>query len=115
MQNNSPAQLVSRINEDYYEQSKDLILNDKFTKSINNIYRSFTEGKKINEKIANKSKYINLLISKNKMNGVNLKNKYEKVDNLIEEINEENNASNNYKMISYINMNKKNQNISEII
>ena len=115
MQGNSPVKLVSRINEDYYEQSKDLILNDQFTKRINNIYRSFTEGKKINDKIANKSKYINLLISQNKLNGVKLKNKYEKVDNLIEEIIEENNASNNYKMISYINMNKKNRNISEII
>ena len=115
MKENTPVQLVSRINEDYYDQSKDLILNDKFTKRINNIYKSFAEGKKINEKISNKSKYINLLISKNQLDGVKLKNKYEKVDNLIEEIIEENNASNNYKMISYINMNKKNRNISEII
>lgn len=98
---NAPLNLIKSLNEEYYEKSKEMIVEDSVTKKINNIYRSSTEGKKINEKASGKSNLINRLVSKNIMDGVKLKNKYEKCDLLVEEIQDENDIKKNYKMLSW--------------
>jgi hypothetical protein len=92
---------MKRLNEDYYEKSKEMIVDDVITKKINKIYRSSTEGKIIKEKIDHKNNFINRLISKNIMDGVKLKNKYEKCDMLVGEIKDENDLRKNYKMLTW--------------
>ena len=109
MKYNVPVNLITHLNRDYYEKSKEMIVDDKVTKQINIIHRSTTEGKIINEKVKDKSLYINRFLSKNQIEGVKLKNKYEKCENLVKEINVEKDASNNYKMIAWINRIKNNK------
>ena len=79
-----------------------MIVDDKITKKINNIYKSSNQGRIINEKISDKSQFINKFISKNKMESVKLKNKYEKFDLVVEEINEEKDVNKNPKMLTWI-------------
>lgn len=98
---NAPLNLMKRLNDDYYEKSKEMIVDDVITKRINKIYRSSTEGKIIKEKMDVKNNYINRMISKNKIDGVKLRNKYEKCDQLVEEIKDENDLTKNYKMLTY--------------
>ena len=100
---NAPLSLMKQLKKDYYEKSKEMIVDDKTTKKINNIYRSSDQGKVINEKVSGKSYYIDKFISSNHMEGVKLKNKYEKFDMVLKEIIEENDLKKNYKMIAWIN------------
>ena len=100
---NAPLTLMKQLKKDYYEKSKEMIVDDKTTKKINNIYRSSDQGKVINDKVSDKSHYIDKFISSNHMEGVKLKNKYEKFDMVLKEIIEENEMKNNYKMIAWIN------------
>ena len=103
MKENAPVNLITHLNRDYYEKSKDMIVDNKVTKQIKKIYRSSTEGKIINEKVYGKSQYINKFVSKNHMDVVKLKNKFEKFDKVVKEILIENDVSNNYKIQSWIN------------
>lgn len=90
MTENSPKKLIEHINEDYQKKSKKILKDDLFTKKINNIYKSFAEGKKINKKISLKNKFINKFASKNIMDLINLKSKYEQCNLLVKKIREEN-------------------------
>ena len=90
MTENSPKKLIEHLNEDYQKKSKKMLKNSVFTKKIKNIYKSFDEGKIINRKISSKNKYINRFASKNIMDLINLKAKYEKCDLLVKKIKEEN-------------------------
>ena len=103
---NAPLNLMKSLNEDYYEKSKEMIVDDVITKKINKINRSSTEGKIIKEKIEHKNNFINRLISKNIMDGVKLKNKYEKCDLLVGEIKDEKDLRKNYKMLTWNIINK---------
>ena len=98
---NVPMNLMENLERDYQRKSKKIIKEDLFKKKINKIYKSFTEGKLINKKISSRNIYINKLASKNNLDLVNLKSKYQKFDLLIKKINEENNKSRNNK-IKYI-------------
>ena len=91
--------LIGHIEKDYQRKSKKIIDDDSFTKKINNIYKSFTEGKIINKKISSRNIYINKLASKNILDLVNLKSKYQKFDLLAKKIKEENNKKRNNKII----------------
>ena len=95
---NAPMNLMEHLEKDYQIKSKKMIKNDLFTKKINNIYKSFTEGKLINKKISSRNIYINKLASKNILDLVNLKSKYQKFDLLIKKIKEENNKTRNNKI-----------------
>ena len=106
IKDNAPVKLMKHLNKDYYEKSKEMIVDDKNTKKINNIYRSSTEGKIIKDKFSDKTNYINKFVNKNKRDVVKLKNKYEKCDLLVGQIVEENNV-NNYKILAWINKKKK--------
>lgn len=99
---NAPLTLMKGLDKDYQEKSKEMIVDDKITKKINNIYKSSNQGRIINEKISDKSQFINKFISKNKMESVKLKNKYEKFDLVVEEINEEKDVNKNPKMLTWI-------------
>ena len=112
MENNAPYNLIKHLNQDYYERSKEMIVDDKVTKKINNIYRSSTEGKIIKEKFSDKSHFIKKFVSKNHIDGLKLKNRYEKCDMLIDQIVEENDA-NNYKMLAWMNKKKQLKNSQE--
>jgi len=94
-----PMNLIGHIEKDYQRKSKKIIDDDSFTKKINNIYKSFTEGKIINKKISSRNIYINKLASKNILDLVNLKSKYQKFDLLAKKIKEENNKKRNNKII----------------
>ena len=98
---NAPMNLMEHLEKDYQSKSKKIIKDDLITKKINNIYKSFTEGKLINKKISSRNIYINKLASKNILDLVNLKSKYRKFDVLIKKIKEENNKTRNNK-IEYI-------------
>ena len=95
---NVPMNLMENLEKDYQIKSKKIIKDDLFTKKINNIYKSFTEGKIINKKISSRNIYINKLSSKNILDLVNLKSKYQKFDLLIKKIEEENNKTENNKI-----------------
>ena len=90
MTENSPKRLIEHLNEDYQKKSKKMLKNDLFTKKINKIYKSFAEGKIINRKISSKNKFINKFASKNIMDLINLKAKYDQCDLLVKKIKEEN-------------------------
>ena len=82
---------MGNLEKDYQRRSKKIIKEDLFTKKINKIYKSSTEGRLINKKIGSRYIYINKLASKNIMDLVNLKSKYQKFDLLIKKIKEEKN------------------------
>ena len=88
---NVPLNLMGNLEKDYQRRSKKIIKEDLFTKKINKIYKSSTEGRLINKKISSRYIYINKLASKNIMDLVNLKSKYQKFDLLIKKIKEEKN------------------------
>ena len=95
MTENSPKNLIEHLNEDYQKKSKKMLKNDLFTKKINKIYKSFAEGKIINRKISSNNKFINKFASKNIMDLINLKAKYDQCDLLVKKIKEENNIIKN--------------------
>ena len=94
---NVPLNLMGNLEKDYQRRSKKIIKEDLFTKKINKIYKSSTEGRLINKKISSRYIYINKLASKNILDLVNLKSKYQKFDLLIKKIKEENNKTRNNK------------------
>lgn len=106
MKGNAPDNLIKHLNKDYYDKSKKMIFNDPLTKRINQIYKSSNQGRKLNEKITKQSNFINRFLSKNQRDEVNLKNRIEKFNMIVEEIAQEKDETKNYKMINWINMNK---------
>ena len=86
---NAPLKFLNRVYEEYDQKSKEIIKIDSTRKKINQIYKSSDEGKLIKKKIDEKNYAINKIITKNKMEGIKLKNKYEKFDLIIDRINEE--------------------------
>ena len=82
--------LLNQIYEEYRKQSKKIIKIDPSKNKINKIYKSSEEGKLIKKKVEQKNNEINKIILKNNMERINLKNKYEKFDLMIEKIKEEN-------------------------
>ena len=89
----APMDLLNQIYEEYKKESKKIIT-DKFrNKRIDNIYKSSEEGKLIKKKIDKTNDNINKFISKNYFEGIKLKNKYKKLDLVINQINEENKAN----------------------
>ena len=86
----APMVLLNQIYEEYRKQSKKIIKIDPSKNKINKIYKSSEEGKLIKKKVEQKNNEINKIILKNNMERINLKNKYEKFDLMIEKIKEEN-------------------------
>ena len=98
---NVPMNLIDHLEKDYQIKSKKIIKDNTFTKKISNIYKSFTEGQLINKKINSRNIYINKLASKNILDFVNLKSRYQKFDSLIQKIKEENSKTRNSKLNHY--------------
>ena len=82
----APMVLLNQIYEEYRKQSKKIIKIDPSKNKINKIYKSSEEGKLIKKKVEQKNNEINKIILKNNMERINLKNKYEKFDLMIEKI-----------------------------
>ena len=89
----TPMMFLNHLYEEYNKRSKEVIKVNSTRKKINKIYKSSEEGKLIKKKIDEKNNVINKLISKNKIEGIKLKNKYKKFDLVIDKINEENNGN----------------------
>lgn len=109
MNGNAPENIIKHLNKDYYEKSKKMIYNDALTKRIDQIYKSSNKGRKLNEKITKQSNFINRFLSKNKRDEINLKNRIEKFNKVVEEIAQEKDEVKNYRMLNWINMNKNNK------
>ena len=86
----APMTILNNIYDYYTKNSKEVLKFDSNWKKIDNIYKSSEEGKLIKKKIDDKNNVINKIISKNKREGIKLKNKYKKFDLVIEQINDEN-------------------------
>ena len=86
----APMTILNNIYDYYTKNSKEVLKFDSNWKKIDNIYKSSEEGKLIKKKIDDKNDVINKIISKNKREGIKLKNKYKKFDLVIEKINDEN-------------------------
>ena len=86
----APMMILSDLYENYFQKSKEIIKTDSIRKKINNIYKSSEKGYLIRRKINKTNDVINKIISKNKIEGIKLKNKYKLFDMIIEKINEEN-------------------------
>ena len=89
----TPMMFLNHLYEEYNKRSKEVIKINSTKRKINKIYKSSEEGKLIKKKIDEKNNVINKLISKNKIEGIKLKNKYKKFDLVINKINEENNGN----------------------
>ena len=89
----APMALLNQIYEEYKKESKKIITDKLRNKRIDNIYKSSEDGKLIRKKIDKTNDNINKFISKNYFEGIKLKNKYKKLDLVINQINEENKAN----------------------
>ena len=89
----STMMFLNHLFKEYKKKSKEIIKINSTRKKINKIYKSSEEGKLIKKKIDEKNYVINRIISKNKMEGIKLKDKYKKFDLVIDQINEENNGN----------------------
>ena len=86
----TPMMFLNHLYEEYNKRSKEVIKVNSTKRKINKIYKSSEEGKLIKKKVEQKNNEINKIILKNNMERINLKNKYEKFDLIIEKIKEEN-------------------------
>ena len=89
----STMMFLNHLFKEYKKKSKEIIKINSTRKKINKIYKSSEEGKLIKKKIDEKNYVINRIISKNKMEGIKLKDKYKQLDLVIDQINEENNGN----------------------
>ena len=89
----STMMFLNHLFKEYKKKSKEIIKINSTRKKINKIYKSSEEGKLIKKKIDEKNYVINRIISKNKMEGIKLKDKYKQFDLVIDQINEENNGN----------------------